>query len=323
MVLLRISITLLFTRKQGRAQIGHGLVQSVKGPRFSGSENRGSGVERQETQNMRKRLSVPTPLCQLFQIHSSIFDTRIHSKQDNCLVLIAPTARWILRKRTDAQMGGVHKTATSHSRLLCCGCSCILFCCVITWNRTELQIRIFGDVYMALPIKKKALIETERLTIKPYALEDVDGLVDLLTNPEITKTFMVPEFESLEQMEDLAKKLIVFSQEEDSKHLEYGIYFDGKIIGFVNDCGIGDEEIEIGYLIHPDYQGHGYATEAVRAIICELREMGFRKVTAGYFAENTASRRVMEKCGMQQTAVTDEVEYRGEHYICRYCEIIL
>ena len=180
---------------------------------------------------------------------------------------------------------------------------------------------------MALPIQKKALIEAERLIIKPYSLEDVDGLVNLLMNllmnPEITKTFMVPEFESLEQMEDLAKKLIVFSQEEDSKHLEYGIYFDGKIIGFVNDCGIGDEEIEIGYLIHPVYQGHGYATEAVRAIICELREMGFRKVTAGYFAENTASRRVMEKCGMQQTAVTDEVEYRGEHYICRYCEIIL
>ena len=42
---------------------------------------------------------------------------------------------------------------------------------------------------MALPIKKKALIETERLTIKPYALEDVDGLVNLLMNPEITKTF--------------------------------------------------------------------------------------------------------------------------------------
>ena len=58
---------------------------------------------------------------------------------------------------------------------------------------------------MALPIKKKALIETERLTIKPYALEDVDGLVDLLTNPEITKTFMVPKSESLEQVEKLEK----------------------------------------------------------------------------------------------------------------------
>lgn len=176
---------------------------------------------------------------------------------------------------------------------------------------------------MAFPIKKKALIVTQRLTIKPYALEDVDGLVDLLTNSEITKTFMVPKFESLEQMEELAKKLIVFSQKEDTQHLEYGIYLDGKIIGFVNDCGIGDEEIEIGYVIHPDYQGHGYATEAVRAIICELCEMGFLKVTAGYFEENLASLRVMEKCGMRQISGTSEEEYRGERHVSHYCEIIL
>lgn len=175
---------------------------------------------------------------------------------------------------------------------------------------------------MTLPIKKKAKIQTERLTIKPYAPEDVDGLVDLLTNPEITRTFMVPQFESREQMEDLAKKLIGFSREEDTKHLEYGIYSNGKIIGFVNDCGIEEEEIEIGYVVHPDYQGHGYATEAVQAVLYELREMGFRKVSAGCFAENTASRRVMEKCGMRQNDDTDEEEYRGERHLCRYCEII-
>lgn len=174
---------------------------------------------------------------------------------------------------------------------------------------------------MALPIKKKAWIETERLIIKPYSPEDADGLVNLLMNPEITKTFMVPRFESVEQMKGLAEKLIDFSREEDTTHLEYGIYLDGEIIGFINDCGMKDEEIEIGYVIHPDHQGQGYATEAVRAIICELREMGFRKVTAGYFAENTASRRVMEKCGMRQTDVTDEEEYRGERHVCRYCEI--
>lgn len=176
---------------------------------------------------------------------------------------------------------------------------------------------------MALPIKKKALIKTERLIIKPYSSEDVDELVNLLLNPEITKTFMVPRFESVEQMKNLAEKLIDFSRVEDTTHLEYGIYLNGKIIGFINDCGIEDEEIEIGYIIHPNFQGHGYATEAVRAILCELREMGFHKVTAGYFAENTASRRVMEKCGMQQTTVTGEEEYRGEIHLCRYCEIDL
>ena len=113
---------------------------------------------------------------------------------------------------------------------------------------------------MALPIKKKALIKTERLIIKPFSAADVDGLVNLLLNPEITKTFMVPKFESVEQMKDLAEKLIDFSREEDTTHLEYGIYLNGKIIGFINDCGIKDEEIEIGYVIHPDHQGHGYAT---------------------------------------------------------------
>lgn len=178
-----------------------------------------------------------------------------------------------------------------------------------------------GGVPMALPIKKKAMIETERLIIKPYALEDVDGLVNLLINPEIVKTFMVPNFDSLEQVRNLAKKLVVFSKIEDTNHLEYGIYFEGKIIGFVNDCGIEDDEIEIGYVIDPDYQGHGYATEAVRVILSELREMGFRKVTAGYFAENVASRRVMEKCGMQKTDVTNEEEYHGKPHICYYCEI--
>lgn len=93
------------------------------------------------------------------------------------------------------------------------------------------------------------------------------------------------------------------------------------MIGFVNDCEIGDDEIEIGYVIHPQYQGRGYATEAVHAVIAELREMGFRKVTAGYFSENTASLRVMEKCGMQKTTITDEEDYRGKRHICKYCEI--
>ena len=92
-------------------------------------------------------------------------------------------------------------------------------------------------------------------------------------------------------------------------------------MGFVNDCGMEDNEIEIGYVIHPDYQGHGYATEAVRAILSEPREMGFHKVSAGHFAENTASRCVMEKCGMQRSKVTTEEEYRGKHYVCYYYEI--
>lgn len=174
---------------------------------------------------------------------------------------------------------------------------------------------------MALPIKKKAQIKTKRLILKPYSEQDIGALIDLLTNPEVTSTFMVPELESRSRAEELARKLIVFSQPDDTKHLECGIYLGEKLIGFINDCGAEDDEIEIGYVIHPQYQRHGYATEAVHAVITELREMGYRKVTAGYFSENTASLRVMEKCGMQKATITEEEDYRGQRHICKYCEI--
>ena len=174
---------------------------------------------------------------------------------------------------------------------------------------------------MARQIRKKAMIQTERLTLKPFSELDMDGLLDILTTPEVTDTFMVPETGSRRDLEELVQTLISFSRMEDEKHLEYGIYLNEQIIGFVNDCGIEDDEIEIGYVVHPRCQGQGYATEAVHAVITELHEMGFRKIVAGYFAENTASLRVMEKCGMRQTDKTGEEEYRGRKHICRYCEL--
>ena len=174
---------------------------------------------------------------------------------------------------------------------------------------------------MALSIKKKLQIKTERLILKPYSEQDIGTLIDLLTNPEITSTFMVPEMESRSCAEKLVRKLIVFSQPDDTKHLEYGIYLSGKLIGFINDCGVEDAEIEIGYVIHPQYQGHGYATEAVHALIAELREMGFRKVTAGYFSENTASLRVMEKC-LATGTITDDcltIKYTDKFQFIALC----
>ena len=72
---------------------------------------------------------------------------------------------------------------------------------------------------MARPIKKKAMIQTERLTLKPYSAQDADELLDILTMPEVTDTFMVPKMESRRCLEELVQKLISFSQVEDDKHL--------------------------------------------------------------------------------------------------------
>lgn len=176
---------------------------------------------------------------------------------------------------------------------------------------------------MSRPIVKKACIQTERLTLKPYRESDRERLVEMMLNPKISETFMIPDYETKEEYYLLADKLIAFSQTEDTIHLEYGVYKDGYMIGFVNDCGYDDSAMELGYVIDPAFQGCGYATEAVKAVIEELREMGFRKVLAGFFEGNIGSQRVMEKCGLTLNGNDDEEEYRGKLLRCYECEMAL
>jgi len=170
-------------------------------------------------------------------------------------------------------------------------------------------------------ILKKECIVTKRLTLHPYRKEDRNRLVEMMQNPEITATFMVPDYSEESQFYALADKIIEFSQIEDTTHFEYGIYLDEYLIGFVNDCGHNDETIEVGYVIDPAYKGQGFATEAVSAAINEFKEMGFEKVIAGFFEGNIGSRKVMEKCGMHLSGKSDKEEYRGKVLTCYECEM--
>ncbi|MGF6824254.1 RimJ/RimL family protein N-acetyltransferase [Microbacterium sp. ZKA21] len=60
-------------------------------------------------------------------------------------------------------------------------------------------------------------------------------------------------------------------------------------------------EAELGWALAPAFTGHGYATEAVRAVIdvC-FGPLGLRRVHAGCFAANEASWRLMERLGMRR-----------------------
>ncbi len=62
-----------------------------------------------------------------------------------------------------------------------------------------------------------------------------------------------------------------------------------------------DSEAEIGWGLDPDHQGHGYATEAATELlrIC-FEDLGVRRVTAGAFAGNNPSLRVMARLGMRR-----------------------
>jgi len=164
------------------------------------------------------------------------------------------------------------------------------------------------------------VIQTQRLVIGPYTDSDRDSMIELLTNEQIRETFMLPDFNTIEEATDMFRKLKYLSYSD--QHYERGIYRAGELIGFVNDVDIGDGYIEIGYVIHPIYQGMGYASEALSAVIGDLFRKGYREVRAAAFAGNTPSRRVMEKCGMCLTEKESSIIYCGQQQPCVHYAIV-
>lgn len=158
--------------------------------------------------------------------------------------------------------------------------------------------------------------QTERLEVKPMMQEDKEAVLDLLTSEIVGKTYMLPEYKCREEAEPLFLRLVQLSQ--DASRYVVGVYLDGQFIGMMNDVETKGTQVEMGYAYLPAYYNRGYATEAFRGAIDYLLDHGFETVVAGAFSENTASMRVMEKCGMTRLDYTDEIEYRGITHTCIY-----
>ena len=71
---------------------------------------------------------------------------------------------------------------------------------------------------------------------------------------------------------------------------------------------------EIGYVLHPDCWGEGYALEAARGIFhAAFGELGLQRIVATCDQRNKASARVMEKLGMRREGAFRQSKYiQGE-----------
>jgi RimJ/RimL family protein N-acetyltransferase len=73
-------------------------------------------------------------------------------------------------------------------------------------------------------------------------------------------------------------------------------------------------QAELGWVLDPRHTGHGYATEAVRALLDHcFDELRVRRVVASCFLANTASARLMERVGMRREghAVAESLHRSG------------
>ncbi len=166
---------------------------------------------------------------------------------------------------------------------------------------------------------KPCEIRTRRLVMKALEDRDRESLLRMAKDEQIGKTYMMPVFRDQEQEDAFFRRLRDLSGAKD--RFVFGIFLEGELIGFLNDCGIREGTVELGYFISPEHWNQGYAAEALQASIDTLFRMGFARVRAGCFEGNAASRRVMEKCGMQETEDAEDVEYRGRVHRCLFREI--
>ncbi len=168
-------------------------------------------------------------------------------------------------------------------------------------------------------INRDLFLKTDRLDLHPINQDSRQQMMDILYCNEIKKTYMIPDFESESEAEKMFNRFVQLSN--DTQRVVYGVFLDNRLIGFFNQVNVENKTIEMGYVIHPDYKNNGYATEAFKAIISELFRIGFDTVRAGFFEENKASRRVMEKSGLKEIEFAEELEYRGIKHHCVYMEI--
>jgi RimJ/RimL family protein N-acetyltransferase len=151
-------------------------------------------------------------------------------------------------------------------------------------------------------------LETHRLMLRPFRLDDLDRLSALMANPDFMR-FSLGVY-SREKTQEFLNKLIGW-QESGIPSL-YAVIFKqtGDLLGY---CGFyhpeGFEDVEIGYRLDPQYWNQGIITEAARRV----RNYGFDELKLGRLIslihpENVASRRVAEKNGM---TVERETLFRG------------
>lgn len=149
-------------------------------------------------------------------------------------------------------------------------------------------------------------METERLLINSLTEEDkYDYFHNISNDKKVLETFICNYEDNIEAF-DFSKMIgrndILAIRLKETK----------KLIGILVSFNSSDSEAEIGYGIGRVYWNNGYTTEAVKCFMNHLFNNGINKIYASFFEGNLASKRVMEKCGMQYSHTNyNELEYLG------------
>lgn len=144
-------------------------------------------------------------------------------------------------------------------------------------------------------------IETPRLRLRPWCLEDKAALLRHADNPNVARN-LCNMFQSPYTEADADAWLSACLATEGPCR-KFAIEIEGEVAGGI---GIHPREdvlaktAEIGYWLGELHWGRGYMTEALRAVVSyTFRTLAYHRLEAGHFGWNMASGRVLEKAGFR------------------------
>lgn len=159
-------------------------------------------------------------------------------------------------------------------------------------------------------------ITTARVRLRSPELADAEAVTAIVRDPRIyEKVARIPPEQTVEQ----TGRWILSSERGDELGTDHAFLItkDDAIIGTVGaHRPATDQPFEIGYWIAPQTWGKGIATEAACALIGWLEARGQAdEIISGYFIDNPASGRVLEKLGFEKT------ETRPVYCLGRDCHV--
>jgi len=166
------------------------------------------------------------------------------------------------------------------------------------------------------PVSPIPVLETERLRLRPFTLDDEAAVFALASDPEIARFV---RFEAHTTPADTRAFLeLAFERYQRGDPFAWAIVrrADDRLIG---SCGFVNQAperhaAEIGYWLSKAYWGKGYAVEAARALVrFGFEQMGLERVEAKCFVQNRAGQRVIEKLGMKYEGTDRGEMIKGEY----------
>ncbi|WP_425409976.1 GNAT family N-acetyltransferase [Hyphococcus sp.] len=154
------------------------------------------------------------------------------------------------------------------------------------------------------------VIQINRYTLRPMMETDAPVLAGLCNDPAIARnTARIPCPYTLED----ARRFVRYIAEAGAAGDEFAfaVCADDRIIAC---CGVAKDggAWELGYWVAAAARGRGVATQAAGAVTqFAFETLGAETVTAGYFTDNPASARVLDKLGFRATGETVELYSLG------------